>query len=141
MMRERLTKAHGWLGIALAGMLLTVTSCVVGPTNCAGNTYTYLRTTFPPSAAAVRESCTHFADPIYEVTFTMAPQDLAAFQQSTRIRNWHTNPAAVTAFKDEAARAKSLLFGAYSDSGFVQDILIDTSDPRQYKVYYHSLSD
>ena len=141
MRRPRVITTRPCAIVALLCGLLTVTACSVGPTNCATNTYAYLRATLPPSASAVRESCSHFADPIYEVTFTMTPQDLAAFQQSTRVRNWQANPAVVTAFKDQAARARSLLFGAYSDSGFVEDILIDTSDPQQYKVYYKSLSD
>jgi hypothetical protein len=133
--------ARGCTCLALAYVLLTTAACALGPTNCGTNKYAYLRAALPPSATAVRESCSNFADPVYEVTFTMAPQDLARFQQSTRVQNWNAHPAAVTAFKDQAARAQSLLFGTYADSGFVQDILIDTSDPQQYKVYYHSLSD
>ena len=145
MRRSCITTAHRWTVIALACALLTATACG-GPfnaTNCGHKRFASLKISLPPSAATVSESCSDLLYVSYEVRFTMTPQDLAAFQQSTLIQQWQANPAAVTTFKAEAARAKSLLFGSFSypNHAQMQEILIDTSDPQQYKVYFTSSQD
>ena len=139
--RPRVPTARPWAAVALAWVLLTATACgsfLSEEQDCGESRFAGLRATLPPSAADVRESCDSFINDTYRGSFTMTPQDLAAFQAGTRIQNWQPTIGTDETFKEEAARAKSLLFGTFGDGAIIQDVLIDTSDPQRYKVYYQA---
>jgi hypothetical protein len=100
--------------------------------------------TLPPSAADIRAECDGFTDFYIYLTFTMSPDDLAAFQtailtplsdadippvllNNTQMREWGLNPDAITTF---AA-------GEYDEFPF-QFVLIDMSDPARYVVWVYT---
>jgi len=91
----------------------------------------------PPTAADIHEDCSSLH---YEVTFTMAAEDLGTFQASTPIREWRVdNTSEIYAeppFAEQVARASQYLYGEYSDGIDLINILIDMSDAQIYTVYY-----
>src|SRR5207247_1559037 len=96
------------------------------------------RITLPPSASNVQESCSNVINPTYHASFTMSAGDLTAFQQDSfvqKIKTWDTSAKADSTFSNEAAQAKSLKYGTYGDGAIFEEVLVDTSDPQQYKVY------
>lgn len=130
-----------WALIGLRLLLVIVTgACGLlsgGDTDCETNPAAGWRVSLPPSAANVEERCAmNIVNPSYTATFTMSPDDLATFQQSTLITDWRTDASAAGVFENEAAQMESLLVGSYGDGAVALEVLIDTSDPQQYRVYY-----
>lgn len=78
----------------------------------------------------------NIVNPSYTNTFTMSPDDLETFQQSTLVTEWQTDASHVRMFDDEAAQMDSLLVGSYVDGVILLEVVIDTSNPEQYRVYY-----
>jgi hypothetical protein len=95
--------------------------------------------TLPPSAEVQREWCTSNFNPSYNVIFTISPSDLQAFQESTPVTTWETDAANAVSLEDEAARMDSLLFGGFRNGAIDLEILIDTSNPEKYTVYYQEV--
>jgi hypothetical protein len=98
-----------------------------------------VRVALPASAADIHWQCTVGLNASYDVNFLMAPEDLNAFQNSTRITEWRADATGAVRFVNEAQTMTSLMFGTYADAAVMDEILIDTSDPARYKVYYHSV--
>lgn len=95
--------------------------------------------TLPASAQIQQEWCTSSFNPTYNVIFTMSPGDLQTFQQSTPVTTWETNAANAVSLADDAAGMSSLLFGHFGDGAIDVEILIDTSNPELYTVYYQEV--
>ena len=128
------------LRILLALVIVSAAACgginLMGSDPCTPDMLAMLQTTPPLSANITYENCSMSFNPTYDLRMTIAPDDLFAFQQSTNITNWSTDPAAVTRFEDEAANMQSLIFGTFSNGTILQDVLIDTSNPELYIVIY-----
>ena len=126
-------------GLKLLLVIVTAACGMIGDgnTNCEDNPAFAWRVTLPPSAANVEERCAmNIVNPSYSVTFTMSPDDLEPFQQSILISEWRMDVSAAGVFENEAAQMESLLVGTYGDGAVMLEVLIDTSDPQQYRVYY-----
>jgi len=123
-------------------MLLLVSSAAcglidLGRGDCETNPAASFPFTLPPSATDVQERCAmNFVNPSRTLTFSMSPDDLETLQQSTPIREWVTDASAALIFDEEAARMESLLVGNYADGAYALEVLIDTSDPQLYRVYF-----
>ena len=129
-----------YIAALLALIVISVAGCsLLGDTvDCASPNFHGYRITPPPSASNVQESCSNGINPTYRASFTMAAGDLVAFQQSTFVKdipNWQTTAPSKSQFSQEAAQAKSLLYGTFGDGAILEEILIDTSHAQQYKVY------
>jgi hypothetical protein len=128
--------------MSLLVLSLVISACglVNDTAACNGdNAAASMKLSLPPSAKDVTERCAMGINPAYEVTFTIAPADRVAFQQSTRITQWDTQAASAQAFQSQAAVARSLLTGHFGDGAYLVDALIDTSNPQAYRVYYRSV--
>lgn len=122
------------LGIAACGLIDP------GSTDCETNPAFAWKVTLPPSAEHVEERCAmNIVNPSYTATFTMSPDDLDAFQHSVLVSEWQMDVSAADVFENEAAQMESLLVGNYGDGAVMLEVLIDTSDPRQYHVFYEAL--
>jgi hypothetical protein len=120
--------------------LLSMTACSIfdfrGDTDCQNNPAAAWAVSLPPSASNVEERCSmNIVNPSYTVFFTMSPNDLETFQQSTPIASWSGDVSVASTFGDQAAQMESLLVGSYGDGAVLLEVLIDTSDPQQYRVY------
>jgi len=127
------------VGVVLALAVMSVSACgLLSSSNpCSTDMLAMLSVSpLPPSANVLYQNCSMSFNPTYDLRMTIAPADLVAFQQSTSITNWQTDPAAVTRFEDEAAGMQSLIFGTFGNGAIIQDVLIDTSNPQQYTVIY-----
>jgi hypothetical protein len=126
--------------ITLVALPLFAAACgLVGSenTNCDTNPAFAWKASPPPSAADLEERCAmNIVNPSYTASFSMSPDDLEAFQQSTPIRAWTTDASAAVVFENEAAQMESFLIGTYSDGAVALEVLIDTSDPQEYRVFY-----
>lgn len=103
--------------------------------------------TLPASYESLDVQCSVFMDhhAVY-ARFEIAPADLAAFQQSTLIETWlvkpETPPDLPYGFGDylddrAIANLMSYFYGVHEPIVPVaQQILIDTSDPQRYVVYF-----
>jgi hypothetical protein len=119
-------------------------------TPCDEFSYDFLKAGLPPSATVLDERCNDFLNPTYDVTFTMSPEDLAAFQQQdpvSRIDEWQTDTSdsffseeswqeKKAELKKQGMQLESLFYGEYSDGSILMTILIDTSDSKQHFVQY-----
>jgi len=105
------------------------------------------RITLPASYAALEVSCNAFMDHhTLHARFDIAPADLATFQQSTLIETWMVKPETTPDFphsfgtfldEDEVDDIPAYVYGVYAPLVPVsQQILIDTSDPARYIVYF-----
>src|SRR5262249_39409164 len=107
-----------------------------GRIDCNSSSYHGYTPVLPPSASNVKASC---SDLSYQGSFTMSASDLSTFQQSTfisNIKNWQISVPANSIFSQQAAQAKSLLYGSSTSGGAIAvDVLIDTSDSQSYKTY------
>ena len=121
-------------------LLVAITGCGLidsGNTDCETNPAAAWRASLPLSATNVQERCSmNIVNPSYTATFLMSPDDLETFQQSTLIRDWMADASAAGVFESEAAQMESFLVGTYGDGAVALEVLIDTSDPQQYHVYY-----
>lgn len=105
------------------------------PISCDSDRFNGYRATLPPSAQDVRETCSNEFNPSYEASFTLPAADLSAFQSSTSITDWQTTAPDNSYFDRQARGARSVLYGTSSNGAIFEQVLIDTSDPRQYKIY------
>jgi hypothetical protein len=126
--------------ITLVLLVISSAACGLlggGNTDCKSNPAASWSVSLPPSAANAQERCAmNIVNPSYTNTFTMSPDDLESFQQSTLVTEWQTDPSLVRMFDDEAAQMDSLLVGSYVDGVILLEVVIDTSNPEQYRVYY-----
>jgi hypothetical protein len=98
-----------------------------------------LQPTLPASATVLDESCVEGFAPgnaTVRVTFTMSPDDLETFQQSTPVKEWENAAPADYTYGGATISPSSALYGEYGDGAIYTEILIDTSDPALYTVYY-----
>ena len=104
--------------------------------DCSSDMLSMLKIQPPSNAKIVSESCSMGINPTYTATVTIAPTDLAAFQQTTNITDWKTSAEEAVSFKDKAAGMTSLLFGHFGDGAISEEILIDTSNAQQHTIYF-----
>jgi hypothetical protein len=105
--------------------------------SCDQETFDALRLPLPASVTDLDESCMPGFAPgnaQYNATFTMSSDDLQTFQDNTSITDWQTDASGASALNEEAANLQSFIFGGYGDGIILQEVLIDTSDPQQYRV-------
>lgn len=101
------------------------------------NEYLALARISPPEGAEnVSERCSTGFNPTQNLSFTIAPDQLEAVQSSTSITNWQENAAEPQGFEDEAASMRSYVYGNFGNGSIYQVMLIDTSNPDRYSVYY-----
>ena len=127
--------------IGLAMLLVGIAGCQLfaGNTDCEDNPASAWRASLPPTGTNLEERCSmNIVNPSYTATFTMSPDDLEMFQRSTLITDRQTDASAAVIFDDEATQMDSLLVGSYGDGAVALEVVIDTSDPQQYPVYYYS---
>lgn len=94
----------------------------------------------PDYVTVVEENCSPGSGPGnagYRATLTIAPDDLAAFQESTGLTEWSTDKTNVQVFADEAVQPGSALVTRFGDGAYLREVLIDTSDNTTYTVYYY----
>lgn len=127
--------------VALFIVAISVISCSVlgsDAVDCNSGDFHGYRIVIPLSASNLQESCSNALNATYRASFTMAAGDLNTFQQSTYLKNikdWQTTAPSQARFSKEAAQAKLLLYGTFSDGAISEEVLIDTSNAQQYKVY------
>lgn len=129
--------------IALALLVISTSACgFIGFVSTSGNCEEVSTYAPPPplpsSAANYGERCAMGINPSYRATFTIAPTDLETFQQNMPVSIWLHDDSDVVMFEAEAAQMDSLLYGTYNDGAIWLEIVIDTSNPQQYPVYYYS---
>lgn len=121
-------------------MLFATTACGLldfATERCDQETMDSLRLTLPASVTDLDESCVPGFAPgnaQYNATFTMSADDLATFQQGTSISDWQTDATSATVLDEEAANLETFLFGHFGNGVILQEVLIDTSNPQQYRV-------
>ena len=103
---------------------------------CTSETVTIVRITPPQGAENVNERCSTGFNPTQSITFTITPDQLSAAQGSVSITNWQQNALDPQGFEEEAASMSSYLYGNFGDGAIYQAMLIDTSNPDRYTVYY-----
>ena len=107
-----------------------------GNGNCEANSVGVVRITPPNGAEVINESCSTGINPTQRITFTIEPDQLQEIQDSVQITDWQENPPLPDSFEDEAASMSSYIYGHYADGAVDLDMLIDTSNPQRYTVYY-----
>ena len=111
-----------------------------GNSGCDADILNALRIAPPASATDLTESCVKGFAPgnaQYRVIFTLDSADLAAFQSSTRITTMQTSLPANAVFQDEAAALTAFQYGQFGDGAIQEDLLVDTSNPQRYKIYFY----
>ena len=128
-----------WKLIILLPLVVSVAACGMlfgdDSVSCEGHITGDWQATPPPSATNFTERCDEGAQPSYDASFTMSAEDVESFMQSTRVTDWQTNIGAGV-LAEEAERAQSYRAGNAGDGIFYLEMLIDTSDAAQYRVYY-----
>ena len=138
-------KSPTFATLLLVFALLTMTACglLSGGLNnsCDQDMIDALRIPLPSSASNLTESCAEGFAPgngQYRATFNLAPADFPALQANTLIQNWETTvPANASVYKNEAAGLTSFQYGAFGDGAIMEEVLVDTSNPQQYKIYFY----
>jgi hypothetical protein len=105
--------------------------------DCNDDLFDGMRVTAPNSAEFLEERCDFFINPTYRAAFTIDPADLQNLQVSTPITEWQDDRSAASIFEEEAANLTSLLVGTHGDGAYATEVLIDTSNPDLYTVYYY----
>jgi len=104
-----------------------------------------LKAVLPASAQKLEEKCLSRSPltPAYKAEFALAPQDLETLQQQGRFAkasSWSSqvpiNLDYETEFMRKGEEMQSLLYAEYISIDYLTQILIDTSNPEQYVVYY-----
>jgi hypothetical protein len=123
----------------LIGSIFLGGCAVLNPTTgCENWSHPDLILTPPAGATLVEERCSSGFNPSYRATFTVNLADLEAFQAVTRVTDWQdTDAGDLVMFTDEAARMSRYLVGVFGDGAYAEEVLIDTTHPEQYMVYYH----
>lgn len=131
-----------WFSLMLIPILMFSAGCGgIGALyeECDAEILSMLKTPLPASAQVSSESCVPGFAPgnaQYKATFTLAPADLEAFQSSTRITDWGNSVGDNPVYEAEAGPLTSLIYGDHTDGAFMEEALIDTSNPDLYTVYY-----
>lgn len=111
-----------------------------GDGGCDPDILNALRIAPPASASSLMESCVKGFAPgnaQYRATFSLDPADLAEFQSSTRITALQTTLPANAVFGDEATSLTAFQYGQFGDGAIQEDLLVDTTNPQQYKIYFY----
>ncbi len=93
----------------------------------------------PASATVVEQSCVPGFAPgnaTLRVKFTIAPDDLSRFIESTPIMIWVDAVPEDYRYDGASVDTEELMYGEYGDGAIRMDVLIDMSDPALYTVYY-----
>src|SRR5262245_10219844 len=125
-----------WVFILL---IVACSACSLLGGGCDADTMNMLRLQLPPSGSGLTERCSPGVGPgnaQYRPTFTISPDDVAALQQSTSITEWGSSVPDTSTFHEEAAQMESVIFGNYGDGAFIEEVLIDTTNPDVYSVHY-----
>jgi hypothetical protein len=127
-----------WI-IVLIGTVILVGCGSLNPTSgCEDWDMPDMILTPPAGATLIQERCSSSFNPSYRATLTIPPADLEALQAATRITDWQDNIAnGVVMFTEEVARTQRYHFGTYGDGIYAEEVLIDTTNPELYTVYYH----
>ncbi len=104
--------------------------------DCSADMLAMLKIQVPTSVKVMSENCSSGINPTYRATYTIAATDLEVFKQATQVTDWQMSASKAIAFKDKAAGMQSLLFGQFGDGNYSEEVLIDTSNPQQYTVYF-----
>ncbi|MBZ0287884.1 MAG: hypothetical protein K8I30_09745, partial [Anaerolineae bacterium] len=107
---------------------------------CDADILNAIRIAPPASASDLTESCVKGFAPgnaQYRASFTLDPADLPAFQASTRITDMQNSVPANAVFQEEAAGLSAFQYGKFGDGAIQEDLLVDTSNPQQYKIYFY----
>lgn len=141
---RHVTSTKRWFMFAILLLAMSLTACGLlsggSDSACDPDILNAIRIAPPPSATDLTESCVKGFAPgnaQYRATFTLDPTDLSAFQASTRIDNWQTTLPANAVFQDEAAGMAAFQYGKFGDGAIQEDVLIDTANPQQYKIYFY----
>jgi hypothetical protein len=99
-----------------------------------------VRYTAPDYVTVNTESCVLGSGPgnaQYRTVLNITPENLAQFQESTGLTEWSTDLTGADIFEEEAEQPLSGLLATYGDGAYMREVLIDTSDPAEYTVYYY----
>jgi hypothetical protein len=119
---------------------LSLTACgsfLEDERDCNDSLFDGMRVAAPSSAQFSNERCAFFINPTYRATFTIDPADLQALQDSTPITAWDTDVSGASIYEAEAASLSSLIVGTHGDGAYATEVLIDTTNPDLYTVYYY----
>lgn len=103
---------------------------------CTSDMVSLVRIAPPEGAENISERCSTGINPTQNITFTIAPDQLEAVQESVSISDWQQNAPDPQGFEDEAAAMSSYLYGNFGNGAIYQVMLIDTSSPDRYTVFY-----
>jgi hypothetical protein len=133
LMRWMLCMALSLLCLCLSGcrMLFGDTSA-----SCDSDMVSIVRLVPPDGAEIQEERCSTGINPTQNIRFTIAPDQLQAVQDSVQVTDWQENSPDPHGFEAEAASMTSYLYGQYGDGIVYIEVLIDTSNPERYTVYY-----
>ena len=121
-----------------------------GVVSCDEFTYDFLKVDLPPNTTILREHCAESFNPQYEITFTMAVDELTIFQQQkyvSEIAAWQSDPLdswysesvwqkIEEDLRKQGASLETALYGWYGNGTVAMLAVIDTSSTQQYIVYY-----
>jgi hypothetical protein len=135
--------SSGWKVIIAAIILIAVAvlsySLLTNDTvDCNSGAFQGYRLAVPANANDVHESCRNGLNPTYQSSFSITPNDLEAVKQDSYIKEistWQTSVPGDSAFNVQAAQAKSVLYGIFSNGAVAAEVLIDTSNAELYKLY------
>lgn len=135
---------HRWMFASLMLVLLALSACGLlsggADSGCDPDILNAIRIAPPASVGDLTESCVNGFAPgnaQYRATFKLAPADLSEFQASTRITTLQTTAPDSAIYKDEAAKLSALQYGSFGDGAIMEEILVDTSNPQEYTVYFY----
>jgi hypothetical protein len=106
--------------------------------DCASGVFYGYRLEVPSNATNVQETCRNGLNPTYQSSFSISPSDLDAVKKEayiSAISTWQTTVPGDSAFQAQAAQAKSLLYGIFSNGAVAAEVLIDTSSAELYTLY------
>ena len=124
---------------AILTILVSLSACGLLGGNridCSSDMLSMLKIQPPSGTKIVAESCSMDINPTYSATFTIAPSNLAAFQQATTITDWKPSADKAVSFKDKVTGLKSLLFGQFGNGVISEEVMIDTSNSQQFTIYF-----
>ena len=133
MRNMRLLLSVGLLAVCLSGCRVLFGD---SSASCESDMVSIVRLVPPEGAEIQEERCSTGINPTQNIRFTIPPEQLQAVKDSVSITDWQENAPNPTGFEDEAASMSSYLYGNFGDGAIYQEMLIDTSNPERYTVYY-----
>ncbi|HEX2619035.1 MAG TPA: hypothetical protein VHL11_02780 [Phototrophicaceae bacterium] len=128
--------------LLLIGIVMNLTACRAflfdDEVSCDSDQFYGYVVPVPATAIDVQEDCSNGFNPTYIASFVIPVAELSAFQQSeyfSQITDWHTTVPDDSIFKSKNDKTTALLYGHYGDGAINLEVLIDMSDPEQYRVY------